>query len=264
MKRSGKVYLVGGGPGDPGLLTLKAYDLLQKADVVVYDRLISKDILDLIAQGITRIPVGKESGHHCVPQDNINEMLVKLATSCRQVVRLKGGDPYVFGRGSEEALYLKKHGVDFEIVPGVTAAVACSAYAGVPLSHRGVSRKIELMTGHFQDDQVFELGDKSYADPQTTLVIYMGLANMDSLFCQLIRQGLDAETPAIAIQDGTLPTQRTVTATVSTLSNAVREAGLSSPVLLVIGRTVSLAEELEWFKLQELPENEQALVVSHH
>ncbi len=264
-QRAGKVYLVGGGPGDPDLLTLKAYDLLQKADVVVYDRLISSDILDLIAKGVSRIPVGKAPGHHCVPQEEINCILARLANSCRQVVRLKGGDPFVFGRGSEEALYLREQGIEFEVVPGVTAAVACSAYAGVPLTHRGTSRKTEFITGHLQNNQTLELGDRNYSDPEATLVIYMGLNSLERLSQQLISKGLAADTPAMAIQDGTLPTQRTVTATVSTLSDKVTEAGLTSPVLLVIGHTVSLADQLAWFKPQAVQINhEEALLAQLH
>lgn len=244
---AGIVYLVGAGPGDPDLLTLKAHRLLQQADVVIHDRLVSARVLDLVPAAVTRIPVGKESGHHCVPQEQINRLLVEQARRHARVVRLKGGDPFVFGRGSEEALHLRRHGVPFEIVPGITAAVACSAYAGVPLTHRGASRGVQFVTGHFRDDQPVELDWATLANPDTTLVVYMGLAHLPLICRQLIAAGLAATTPALAVQDGTTPHQRQLTATLAELPEQVHGAGLVPPVLVVIGRTVALAEELAWF-----------------
>ena len=251
MKATGKVYLVGGGPGDPGLLTVRARDLLQVADVVVYDRLISDAVLELVPPGVSRIAVGKATGHHSMPQGEINDLLSNLARSGRTVVRLKGGDPFIFGRGSEEALHLRRHGIAFEIVPGVTAAAACSAYAGVPLTHRGLSRGVRLVTGHFRDDEPVDLDWRALADPDATLVIYMGLANLGRICEGLMGTGMAATTPALAVQDGTSMHQRRVLGTVQDLSARVQKAGLVPPVLLVIGRTVGLAGELDWFEPHE-------------
>lgn len=242
-----RVYLVGAGPGDPDLLTVKALRLLQTADVVVYDRLVSPEILSLIPTGVTRIAVGKMPGHHCVPQENINELLASLAAPGRIVVRLKGGDPYIFGRGSEEALYLLRRGVGFEVVPGITAAAACSAYAGIPLTHRGLARGVRFVTGHFKDNETLELDWDGLADPETTLVVYMGLAHARQISERLIAAGLPADTPAAAVQEGTTPRQRRVVSTLGELATAAEAAGLSSPVILIIGRVVELADALNWF-----------------
>lgn len=242
-----RVYLVGAGPGDPGLLTVRAQTLIEQADVVVYDRLVGKAILDLIPQGTTRIAAGKACGKHSMSQQEINELLVSLARRGRQVVRLKGGDPFVFGRGGEEALHLSRHGIPFEVVPGVTAAVACTAYAGIPLTHRGLSRTVHLVTGHFRDDQPLELDWKSLADPESTLVVYMGLAHLEAFARGLLDAGLPASTPAAAIERGTTLDQRVVFASIETLAGKVRQEALSPPVLIVVGRTVGLAGELAWF-----------------
>jgi uroporphyrin-III C-methyltransferase len=243
----GRVFLVGAGPGDPDLLTVRAARLLREADVVVHDRLISEAIMAMVPTGVTRIPVGKESGHHSVRQQDTNDLLVKLARSGRCVVRLKGGDPFVFGRGSEEALCLRSHGVPFEVVPGITAAVACSAYAGIPLTHRGLSRGFRVVTGHLQEDGELDLDWRSLADPDCTLVIYMGLGSLARMAGQLMATGLSAHTPAAAIRDGTTVEQQTITATIGTLAARVARAGFQPPVLIVIGNTVALAEDLSWF-----------------
>ena len=243
----GMVYLVGAGPGDPDLLTLKAHRLLQQADVVVHDRLVSARVLDLVPAAVERIPVGKESGSHCVPQSRINDILVDQARRHARVVRLKGGDPFVFGRGSEEALHLRAHGVPFEVVPGITAAVACTAYAGVPLTHRGTSRSVQFITGHFREDEPVRFDWPALADAETTLVIYMGLAHLPQISRELVAAGRAGHTPAMAVQDGTTPRQRRVVATLATLPDAVHCAGLAPPVLVVIGHTVALAEDLDWF-----------------
>jgi len=251
MQHTSKVYLVGTGPGDPDLLTVKALRLMQTADVLVYDRLISDAILQLVPSGVTRIFVGKANGHHSLPQAEINELLVSLARNSRRVVRLKGGDPFVFGRGSEEALHLRRHNIDFEIVPGVTSAAACASYAGVPLTHRGLSRNVHLMTGHFRDDEPLDFDARQLADPDTTLVIYMGLANLPRICRRLIAGGLPASTPALAVQNGTTPQQRRVLGDLGRLPAQVKAAGLQPPVLFVIGRTVSLSAELDWFSAQQ-------------
>jgi len=196
MPSQGIVYLVGAGPGDAGLLTVKALRLIEQADVVVYDRLVSPEVLALIPPGVTRIAVGKAPGHHCVPQAQINELLVSVACKGRRVVRLKGGDPFIFGRGSEEALHLKHQGIPFEIVPGVTSAAAASAYAGIPLTHRGLSRTVHLVTGHQRDDEPLDLPWDSLAAGDATLAVYMGLANLRTICDHLTAAGMDPATPA--------------------------------------------------------------------
>lgn len=250
MSETSMVYLVGAGPGDPDLLTVKALRLLQSAECIVYDRLVSEDILKLIPSGISRIAVGKQVGHHCVPQDEINTLLVRLAESGRKVVRLKGGDPYIFGRGSEEALYLRSKGINFEIIPGITAASACSAYAGIPLTHRGMSRRVNFLTGHFKNDEQLDVAWDKLADPEATLVIYMGLANLEMIASRLISAGLPGDTPAAAIQNGTTRQQQRCLTTLAKLPEDVRESGMQAPVMLVIGQVVSLADELDWFSRQ--------------
>ena len=251
MNTKGVVYLVGSGPGDPDLLTVKAHRLMCSADVVVYDRLVSPEIMELVPPGVTRIAVGKAPGRHCVPQDEINALLTSLAKRARSVVRLKGGDPYVFGRGSEEALHLSRQGIRFEVVPGITAASAVTAYAGIPLTHRAMSRGVRLVTGHFRDGEVLDLDWDKLADPTATLVVYMGLCNLQEIVQQLIRAGREPETPAAVIQEGTTPRQRMVQGDLSTLNQQVEEAGLSSPVMIIVGETVTLAKQLAWFEPQE-------------
>lgn len=245
---TGRVYLVGTGPGDPELLTVKAWRLLQNSDVVVYDRLVSDEILEQIPPGISRICVGKRSGRHPVPQSEINDLLRRLAEADHVVVRLKGGDPFVFGRGSEEAAHLVRHGIPFEVVPGITAASACSAYAGIPLTHRGLASGVQFVTGHARDDRPLELDWRSLADADKTLVIYMGLASIGRIVRELQRAGLPGDTPAAAIEQGTTARQRRLVTTLAELPETVRRAGCRPPVLFVIGRVVSLAETLDWFQ----------------
>ena len=238
------VLIVGAGPGDPELLTVKAARLLGEADVVVYDRLVSGHILDLVPTGATRIFVGKAARHHHMPQDEINELLVNLARSGRRVMRLKGGDPFVFGRGSDEAVHLAKNGIPFEVVPGVTAAAGCAAYAGIPLTHRGMAKGLRFITGHRQDDQDLDIDWKTLADPETTLVVYMGLRNVARICGELLAAGMPPDMPAVAIEKGTTPEQRIVTSTLAALPAAIKEAGLGAPTLVIIGRVVALAEIL--------------------
>jgi len=251
MKDYGFVSLVGAGPGDAELLTIKALRLLQTADVVIYDRLVSADILELIPAGISRISVGKSPGNHCVPQGQINEIIVNLAKSGRHIVRLKGGDPYMFGRGGEEVLALKQHHIAFEIVPGITSASGCSAYSGIPLTHRGISRRVQFITGHFNNDEHLDLNWQSIADPQSTIVIYMGLANLSSISNALIKAGLPASTPAAAIHNGTTETQQRVLSTLEQLHVEIQKKQIQSPAIIIIGEVVSLTDELDWFQ-QEL------------
>ena len=238
------VFLVGAGPGDAELLTLKALRMLRQADVVVYDRLISPGVLDLIPKGTARIYAGKASGDHARTQDETNDLLVKLARAGHRVVRLKGGDPLVFGRGSEEALYLARHGVSCEIVPGVTAAAGCAASAGIPLTHRGLASGVRFVTGHGCAGRPLDLDWPRLADPETTLVVYMGLAHVSEIACRLIEAGRPADTPAAAVANGTLSDERTVVATLATLADRVQRASLPAPVLFVIGRVVEVREAL--------------------
>ena len=250
------VYLVGAGPGDPDLLTVKALRLIQNADVIVYDRLISNDILELIPSGIQKIYVGKSSGQHHMGQHEINKLLCTLAKTKRNIVRLKGGDPFIFGRGSEEAQYLVEHNVAFEYIPGITAAIACSAYAGIPLTHRGVARSVRLITGHCKADQALDLNWKSLADPQTTLVFYMGLANLNQLREQLINAGLPKTTPAAAIENGTTQAQRRCISTLIDLPDAMQTMNIQSPALIIIGEVVNFADQLDWFTPEEQIQHE--------
>lgn len=244
----GFVSLVGSGPGDPELLTVKASRLLQEADVVVYDRLVSDEILELIPSGVSRISVGKSAGNHSVPQEQINKIIVNSAQSGRRVVRLKGGDPYIFGRGGEEALVLKQHDIDYEVVPGITAASGCSTYSGIPLTHRGLSHGVRFIAGHFHNDNELDINWDKIADPACTLVIYMGLANLQTISDELIIAGLPASTPAAAIHGGTTDNQHKIISTLSELPALAREAGLTSPVIIIVGDVVSLSEDLDWFQ----------------
>lgn len=262
MSQSRKVYLVGTGPGDPDLLTVKALRLLQNADVVIYDRLVSEGILEQIPAGVSRIYVGKKTGNHTLPQDEINQLLLKLAETERTVVRLKGGDPFIFGRGSEEALLLAQNGINFEIVPGITAASACTTYAGIPLTHRGFSQGVQIVTGHSQADQPLELDWASLADENKTTVIYMGFANRELISNKLIEAGLDKNTPAAAIQNGTTVKQNRV---LTTLANLAEDTSMmQAPVIFVIGKVVSLANQLDWFEVEnaiegDFTDNEKSL-----
>jgi uroporphyrin-III C-methyltransferase len=234
------VYLVGAGPGDPELLTIKAARILRGADAVVYDRLVSEGVIDLVPRGATRIYVGKASNAHCLSQSEINDLLVRLARPGRSVVRLKGGDPFIFGRGCEEAAHLAAHGVNFEIVPGITAASGCAAAAGIPLTHRGLATGVRFLTGHCYADGRLNLNWASLADPDTTLVVYMGLANLPEISARLMKAGLPPNTPAAAIAEGTVERQRVLRTTLERLPEEVSEAGFAAPVLLVIGRVVSV------------------------
>ena len=241
------VSIVGAGPGDPDLLTLKAARLIGEADVIVYDRLVSDAVLALAPSGTTRIFAGKTAHNHVMPQEDINALLVKLAHSGRKVVRLKGGDPFVFGRGGEEALHLALNGIPFEIVPGITSSAGCAAYAGIPLTHRGLAHGVRFVTGHTKDSGTLDLDWASLADAETTLVIYMGRTNVRRITRELIAAGLPASTPAAAINKGTTAEQSTLCTTLEGLADRVEEAELTGATLFVIGRVVDLAETLEWF-----------------
>ncbi len=242
------VYFVGAGPGDPGLLTLRAYELIRQAEVIVYDRLVSGEIMGIAPKGAARIYVGKSAGHHHMTQDEINNLLVRLGRTGRRIVRLKGGDPFIFGRGGEEALVLREHGIPFEVVPGVTSAAACSAYAGIPLTHRGLATGARIVTGHCRANMPLDLNWESLADPDTTLVVYMGLMHLEEISSRLIAAGLPADTPAAVIENGTTPRHRTCIDTLAGIPAEVRRQEFRTPSLIVIGRVVSLADALDWFQ----------------
>jgi uroporphyrin-III C-methyltransferase len=235
------VYLVGAGPGDPELLTCKARRLIAAADVIVYDRLVSDEILALVPVGTARFDVGKRAGHHPVRQEEINALLIALAKDGRRIVRLKGGDPLLFGRGSEEVAALAAAGVAYEVVPGVTSASACAAAVGVPLTHRGLATGVRFVTGHCQEDADLDFDWRGLADPDTTLVVYMGLANIARIAQNIMTHDLDPATPVVAICNGTTPRQRHVRATLGTVATVAAEAGFDGPVLFIVGRTAGLA-----------------------
>ena len=235
-----RIHLVGAGPGDPDLLTVKAWRMIRDADVIVHDRLVSRAILDSIPTRAALIDVGKTPGHHPFPQDKINEVLVDLARSGRRVVRLKGGDPFIFGRGGEEVEYLARHGIACEIVPGITAASACASALGIPLTQRGLATGVRFITGHCQNGEL-EHDWQGLADPSTTLAVYMGLANIREIADRLIGAGLPGSTPVAMICDGTLPHQTHLIASLATIGELSATQHRTGRALFVIGQVVNLA-----------------------
>jgi uroporphyrin-III C-methyltransferase/precorrin-2 dehydrogenase/sirohydrochlorin ferrochelatase len=245
-QKTGMVFLVGAGPGDPDLLTLRALRLMQEADVVVYDRLVSPEILRLVRKDAEKIYAGKQSSNHSLPQEQINRLLADLALAGRRVVRLKGGDPFIFGRGGEEIETLMAEGIHFQVVPGITAASGCAAYAGIPLTHRDHAQSVAFVTGHLKDGSI-DLEWERLAVPNQTLVIYMGLQGLDQICAGLISHGCPPDLPAALIQQGTTRHQKVLAGTLAELPSIVAQADVKAPTLVIVGEVVRLHEKLAWF-----------------
>ena len=244
---TGRVYLVGAGPGDPDLLTLRAVRLLQQTQAIVYDNLVSPEVLDYVSPNALRFYAGKRRNNHTLRQEEINALLVKLAREGKHVVRLKGGDPFIFGRGGEELETLAAHGISFEVVPGVTAASGVSSYAGIPLTHRDYAQSCLFVTGHLKDGSA-NLDWPSLVRPRQTGVIYMGLGGLPEICRQMVAHGAAPELPIAVVQNGSLQTQRVVTGTLANMAERVAQAGLVSPCLTIIGEVVKLHDTLAWFQ----------------
>lgn len=245
----GEVYLVGGGPGDPDLLTFRALRLMQQADVIVHDRLVSKQVLDLCRRDAERIYVGKERDNHAVPQEEINMLLVKLAKEGKRVCRLKGGDPFIFGRGGEEIETLAAEGVNFQVVPGITAAIGMSSYAGIPLTHRDYSQSVTFVTGHLKDGSM-NLNWSALAQPNQTVVFYMGLKGLAVICDNLIKHGRSPDTPMALVQQATTPRQKEFIGTLGTMSKVIANEEIKPPTLIVVGEVVRLHKQFSWFEPQ--------------
>ena len=257
IEKLGVVFLVGAGPGDPGLITVRGKKLVDSADAIVYDALANRALLppEAVEKGLPELfNVGKRGGDSkSVPQEDINELLIRLAREGKRVVRLKGGDPFVFGRGSEEAIALNEAMIPFEVVPGVTAGIAAPAYAGIPVTHRGLSTSVTFVTGHEDPGKATtQTNWKALAQAGGTIVLYMGVKTLSAIAAALIEGGMPPEIPAAAIQWGTVSRQRTVVATLSTLSDAAAKQGISAPVITVIGWPVVLRAEISWFENRPL------------
>ncbi|SMC21840.1 uroporphyrin-III C-methyltransferase / precorrin-2 dehydrogenase / sirohydrochlorin ferrochelatase [Andreprevotia lacus DSM 23236] len=244
-RNAGAVYLVGAGPGNPDLLTFRALHLMQKSDVVLYDNLVSPQILELVRRDAERIYVGKKANNHALPQEEINQLLVRLAQQGKRVLRLKGGDPFIFGRGGEEIAELAAAGIPFEVVPGITSAAGASCYAGIPLTHRDHAQSVTFVTGHRRADEI-ELDWPRLVNPTETVVVYMGVKQAPSICQQLIAHGRAADTPVAIVERATWPDQRTIVGTLATLPALIEQHTVKPPALIIIGSVVSLHDQLDW------------------
>lgn len=254
----GKVYLVGAGPGDADLITVKGLRCIEEADVILYDRLINQELLDYAKEGVQLIYCGKLPNYHSMKQETINHFLVKLAKEGNVVTRLKGGDPFIFGRGGEEAAALREHSVQFEIIPGVTSGIAAPAYAGIPVTHRELSSSFAIVTGHTQAGNEESIKWASLAHGIDTLAIYMGVSNLPYITEQLLKYGKHEDTPVALIHWGTTKNQETVTGTLSTIVDIVTTRKIKNPSMIVVGEVVKLRDEIHWFEQQFSPD--EALV----
>lgn len=243
----GEVYLIGAGPGDPELLTFKALRLLQQADVIVYDRLVSIDVLDMARRDAEKIYVGKQRDNHSLPQESINQLLIDLALAGKRVARLKGGDPFIFGRGGEEIESFIQLGISFQVVPGITAAAGCASYAGIPLTHRDHAQSCTFVTGHLKDGSI-NLDWQQLSRPNQTVVIYMGLAGLATICRSLMAHGCPADHPIAVIQQGTTRNQRVLTGTLVDMPKRVEQTEMEPPTLIIVGSVVTLHQQLDWFQ----------------
>ncbi len=242
----GKVWLVGAGPGDAGLFTRKGYDVLQQADVVVYDALVGDGVLSLVPQGVRTIDVGKRAANHTMPQEQISQVLLDEALAGNKVVRLKGGDPFVFGRGGEELELLTQHGVAYEVVPGITSAIAVPAYNGIPVTHRDFTSSLHIITGHKREGADYDIDFEALVRTKGTLVFLMGVRSLPDIMKGLLDAGMSPDMPAAVLQEGTTAGQRRVVATVSTLAEAAKQAGIAAPSIIVVGGVCGLADDFAW------------------
>jgi uroporphyrin-III C-methyltransferase len=247
----GKVYIVGAGPGDPDLITIKAMNCLKQADVIVYDRLVNTVLLQYGKHTAEFIFCGKEPGNHCVPQEGINQLLIEKSLAGKTVVRLKGGDPFIFGRGGEEAESLVHSGIDYEIVPGITSGIAAPAYAGIPVTHRELGRSFAVVTGHCLNGKPDQIQWEYLAKGVDTLAIYMGIKNLPYICHQLMKAGKNPQTPIAIIEQGTTRYQRTVLGTLGTILETAEKEQVTNPAMIVIGEVVKLSEKLSWFAERE-------------